>query len=610
MSDTIFYTEVDAQVKNALNARKNYYKSENRNSAAHKWLFQKMAYATAQAVNEVSKKSFSLVTPQKGGLGKVPNGIDGLYENPAFPTSGYSDAGRFIPKPHINTVKVSNEGDFGSIRKCEIAFTVYSRADLNSCQPFLDLGANLSIQWGWNDAGGAGGPQGNFTGIIYNFSYSVNSNGGFDCISYGMGKGINILSGNVNAGSDSAGHSSKDKNGNEVKALTISSEIDQLVQKATSLASNSINSDGIGAVKFPTSWGSNENSTQNQENKNTVKEEDSAQYYISLEKITELINKKVLQAAGGPKFDKLTILCNKDVTKCNVPTTDKLVSGHPLEVLFPGFGDYGTHKFFSADYSSDVLNGDLSKAMINVNWLKKLLSETGTLTADYQKSPDKSIGKFFKNLLEMIYINSGERFKLAVTSNPKNENECFISDTNYIEHKIIPYEITAVLADSICRSVSLTAKVPSEMATAAFVANSNTLAPMGVVTQTANEAAGAKASTTTAQEDFNSAKKNIDANPTPDNVKLMQAAIKRLYIGDIDALDGKPKNEAVPFPLDFSCTLDGIEGFIFGNAITCNYLPTIYRKDEFAFTVTKVEQNIASNDWTTTLSTVMRSLPK
>jgi hypothetical protein len=67
--------------------------------------------------------------------------------------------------------------------------------------------------------------------------------------------------------------------------------------------------------------------------------------------------------------------------------------------------------------------------------------------------------------------------------------------------------------------------------------------------------------------------------------------------------------EAIPFPIDFSCTLDGIEGFVFGNAITTNYLPTIYKKSKVIFTVVRVEHNISGNDWTTTLGTACRIQP-
>jgi hypothetical protein len=629
MAETIFYTAVDGKVTEKLELRKTYYASDDRSSAAHKWLFQKMAYASAGAINKATGKSKILSPPTGGGLGKLSDGKSkgGMYKNAAAPTGKYTNAGRFYPKPHINSVKISNEGDFGSIKKAEVSFTVHSIVDLNLCQPFFDLGAELSIRYGWNEAGGAGSKEGQFDGIIYNFTYSVNSEGAFDCISYGMSAGVNTLGGDIKAGSDSAGKKITDGAGNEVEAGTIIGEIDVMVANAAGLADSAINADAIGSIKLPTSWGSLE-----EKDADVVKESDRPAYYISLEKIVELVNNKVLRAAGGPRFNKLVIKCNGDVTKCTVPTPDKLVSGNPLKVLFPGFGNYGTLNFFSTDYSTEFQAGDLSKTMININWLKELLKNMGTLTADAQKSPNKSVGKFLQNILDEIHVNSGTRFKLTLVSNPKDETEVFITDANYVDTEVEPYRITAVTDDSICRSVSLTAKVPSELATAAFIGNTNTLAPMGAAitgintsttatTTTATTATSGSATTTTGavipttdtpQQQFETAKKNMDVSDkelTSDNITTLQAAIKRLYVGDSNTGVREPIKEAIPFPIDFSCTIDGIEGFIFGNVITCNYLPTVYQKNKIAFTVTKVEHNISGNDWTTTLSTVCRLLP-
>jgi hypothetical protein len=354
---------------------------------------------------------------------------------------------------------------------------------------------------------------------------------------------------------------------------------------------------------------------------------DQPHYYISLEKIIELVNNKVLRAAGGPKFNKLVIKCNGDVTKCNVPTADKLVSGNPLQVLFPGFGNYGTHTFFTTDYVPEMQKGDLSKAMISVEWLKEMLNSMGTLTLDAQKSANKSIGKFLQNILDLIHINSGTRFKLSLVSNPKDGAEILIADANYVESRVTPYIITAVTRDSICRSISLTSKVPSEMAAAAFIANTNTLAPLGVGIASINNIPDATTTVSgSAQEQFEAAKKNIDAanvGPNTDNVIAMQAAIKRLYVGGSNSGGTDREKESVPFPISFSCTLDGIEGIVFGNTITSNYLPAAYQGNrhlseadkkskntpKVAFTVSTVEHNIAGNDWTTTLSTICRSLP-
>jgi hypothetical protein len=84
-------------------------------------------------------------------------------------------------------------------------------------------------------------------------------------------------------------------------------------------------------------------------------------------------------------------------------------------------------------------------------------------------------------------------------------------------------------------------------------------------------------------------------------VTSLRDTLKSLYVSN-------PVGSFI-IPLNFSFTLDGIEGFIFGNSITCNYLPSIYRDKNTArcgFTVTKVHHSIQRNDWTTTIDTCFR----
>jgi len=65
----------------------------------------------------------------------------------------------------------------------------------------------------------------------------------------------------------------------------------------------------------------------------------------------------------------------------------------------------------------------------------------------------------------------------------------------------------------------------------------------------------------------------------------------------------------IPYPLTLELTIDGIEGFNFGDTITSNYLPSRYRLEQGArvvFTVTKYTHTIKGNDWQTDLSCISR----
>ncbi len=85
----------------------------------------------------------------------------------------------------------------------------------------------------------------------------------------------------------------------------------------------------------------------------------------------------------------------------------------------------------------------------------------------------------------------------------------------------------------------------------------------------------------------------------------MQSLLSSIYT---QSPDGGP-NRSVPYPLNLSVTIDGIEGIIFGNTVTTNYLPSIFKDeagDKIVFTVTQVDHDISISDWTTTINTVCR----
>ena len=72
------------------------------------------------------------------------------------------------------------------------------------------------------------------------------------------------------------------------------------------------------------------------------------------------------------------------------------------------------------------------------------------------------------------------------------------------------------------------------------------------------------------------------------------------------AADAKSSNcKQVIMPYSLSLTFDGIGGFKFGQAITCNLLPKRV-KDRFTYQVTAVEHSVSYGDWTTTVKAIGR----
>ena len=609
---TIFFTPVEGPA-GPLNARKRIYSESVRNSDAHAWLHQKMAYATANA-NADGIGSAALGLSTGGGIRG-----GGLYE------PGGGEAGKYNPKPHITSVKISNIGDFGSILKCELAFTVYNKSDLNASRPFFTPGGELNVAYGWNRGGGAAGPAGNYEGTITNFNFQVNSVGGFDCRTEAIGKGMNVLSVEANPSSDAQGKQASDALGNKVLGNNALSTIKVLIENLAGAGEKQVDADGLGCVKFPDSWGAGAASGENGAGDASTA---TPHYYISLEGFVKIALRKIHQAA--PKLKDVTIKCDGTVTKGNVPPggSAQLVSGHPKEVLFPH--PYATYGPANADglafttHSNEFKSGDLSKIMISYDYLNELVGNLEKDKGNESKSANNSIAKLLNKIFDCINQNSGTRFKLTMSQNPKNPKEFLIVDTNYVDATVVPYEITAVTNNSICRNISLVSKIPSEVAAVAYVAATSAAAPAGAAIATINGQPGEKAEGADNEPSFEAAKIRVDsqgpapkddpdaAGPSTTNVNALRAAIKRMYTSGESANGVDAKKEAFPLPFEFSCTLDGIEGFVFGNAVTCNYLPTAYSNssnNKICFTVSTVEHNISANDWTTTLNTICRVQP-
>lgn len=635
---SIFYTEVSKDVQSALTNRKAYYSSANRNSDAHVWLYKKTAYATAKAYNPKTDIGKSLEIPAAGGFGK-----NSLYESNAN--------ANFIPKPHINSVKISSDGDLGSLKKCELAFTVYSLTDLNTCQPFLDIGANLVIDYGWTVVNNATGQSGKFEGIIYNFTYTINGNGGFDCVSYGIAKGATILPINITAGvePDSLTTDLLDTKKVSVNLMDI---LQELANKHALYRGN-IDGDGVGYDYF--------SDNNNDLTKQLLLITSSQQYYITLEKLIALINRNLLKdiiqvnnanplpsnwrfpqtvpntVTTPPSFDFIkflteqrsennsktmpekdfVIVCNSQYTKGLIPdVSNDLISANPLQVIFPGFSTYGSQTYFQSanELAQQFKAGDISKTLLNINWLKSLFYVIGDETQDRQKSADQSITKYLINIFNAISDNSGTRFKLSLTSMPKDENpdgkKFVIADINYVDKKIIPYTLTAVNNQGICRNITLSSKIPTAMAATAYITARSTAITQS--TAGANVLTG-KSLPSNAEDKKNAREvlKNIVdtyAKGRLDdvgNIASLQSALKTVY--ETAEFSNKSGGmNTLPFPIDFSATLDGIEGFQYGNTVTTNYLPAVYQNNRVAFTVTKIDHTIQNSDWTTTLSTLCR----
>ena len=598
MAQTIYYST--SKAINKIAERSLIYNKEKRDSDAYLWLYKKMAYAEAYATGAPGLKTHT------GGF----KGSDSMYEQPGIVKNEEQEdiKTRFLPKAHLVSLKTSFAGDMGSTIKCEIAFTVYSLDQLVTHEGFFKIGADMSANWGWANAGDAGSSE-SFTGKVVNFSWSVNADGGADCTCTGIGRGIDILG--ANAKLPTAAAITAKVLGTEVKNTSVISTITlQAVTAAETIALSVVDpATGLGCVEYADDWASSETRNKPVAKKGPFEKivskiingsVDPKRIYVTLKRVIELYNLALTKASTDNP--KPILICNEEVTKGHIPEAP-FASANPTECIFPGRATYG-EKIFDFDNSTAFTGGDLSQIMINTNWLAKAFESVGKTTAKKDKSPDLSVSAFLKIIFAMIEKNSGGAFKLTAAADPEKGQSYKINiiEAQYIGNEVDVTNIPAVTQNSTARSISVSAKIPADLANAAAnagnsgscVINSAALVKFSPVSKIAEPPIS--------YDDLTKALASVGNEGTSaENVSAVQTALKAVF---------KAKsNVSVMYPIDFSFTVDGLSGFIFGNAVKTNYLPGKYRGDKCVFTVTTVEHNVSGNDWTTTCNTVFRLRP-
>jgi len=310
-------------------------------------------------------------------------------------------------------------------------------------------------------------------------------------------------------------------------------------------------------------------------------------------------------------------------------------------------------------------HGDLSKILVCIEFIESIVNDIPkTEGGGRVRSPQSTVAKLYERIFQSIYDNSGTRYKITLASNRNNSNELSVVETNSMDSKLfealqkrngtgtqndeqMPYEFTAFTKNAICRNISLSTKIPTEYVTAAYVAATSTLTPG------ATRLPGTETTAITDPRDLKDPNATDDqkANGTDyDNQKVrdwikeieeaqgkaheskyqdvgaLRAYIKEVYLTGFQGFDessGKRiaifKNtkskaaepgakEVVPFPLEFSAVLDGIAGIKFGDTVSINYLPKVYKEKNIVWTTTTVQHEISNNDWSTTVNTVCRML--
>ena len=290
----------------------------------------------------------------------------------------------------------------------------------------------------------------------------------------------------------------------------------------------------------------------------------------------------------------------------------------------------------ATDYISK--NNILKSTFISCKYIKELINSS------------QSLDSFFKQLCTTISNASSGLINLTMVTEAENNttNIRFYDSGLLFENNedIHPFSFSTLSTQSILKKLSLSAKLPTQFQTVAFVGSSrksgvkgsdrvndildrfsdgseNNDAKLNYLDE-ADEPPN-KATLREAAEDANKETLNkvmkapLDKTSFEGNdgfISYYMNKINKDYDTEIKAYYDKKqlsnkdsrKNQYVfaPIGIDLSFDLDGISGIRWSNIITLDYLP--HGLENAKFQVIELTDNITSGEWTTTVRCILRSL--
>lgn len=183
MAKNPFYSEVSGFVQTELANRAGHYGKFYKNKEDLNFAHQKQPYLEVFGLDAT------------GAPGQGITVFSGGYEDT------YASNDRLLPKPILTKCSISNLGRYGSTRKAQIDFTVFTRSDLDKLNNiFFIPGAWVQVKYGWTGYTGVDAKNGKIIGRVYNFSFNLREeDGGYNCNFEIVGEGYFPASTDVNS---------------------------------------------------------------------------------------------------------------------------------------------------------------------------------------------------------------------------------------------------------------------------------------------------------------------------------------------------------------------------------------------------------------------------
>jgi hypothetical protein len=614
-------------IRDTLDARANAVQNRDPYWNYKKYAYFRMSVLPPEPYKDDTASStsvFDVVTNAKGGfpIGEAPQGGH---------LNMYTDEGgvrRF--KPKISSAKMSLDGGgdlYNSfIREVDISFEVYTLDDLNRVvTEYFRIGARVKIEYGWINST-LDGERGEDIMKVYNFGYSMGSDGSFSC-------NIKGLTGDAFASAASVGGTLE---------LTNTEEINALGAKGVNPADISM----ALIAKYKAAFGIDPNEDEDEDenaskvdidNGQIIESTDaSGQYDLFIAAIDNVGASDGFLGIGADdpirtpfvRFESFIALANKlsgDTTKETFVFSEKNTeikkntkefgSADPRKYIFPGnMADYGEgNEYVKVLGKKDA---DIRNILVSIDKITSIVKNRGTTVNEKFRPPQMTT--IIKDLSDDIKKLSGGLVDIKVvpkTEDASKENKSgqyeILNYFNVAQLKNrAPYEFSVIGDRTIVKDVSIDTEFDIDIMTMMTVGNVRN----GVV----------NLAPFTKSELYSFPDIKIKKDPEPTQPETQDIPSKQ-GVG-MDGIDDSRANSiaytmredlvadpkggsfvTLPFQISLSIKLDGITDIPFLSPITVDRLPIKYKSDGIRFLVMGVEQSFDGNGgWETDIKTAMK----
>lgn len=570
----------------ALLDRESWISGASTSPRGLEWMNQRRSFGTVAWTGD--NEGYECQNPKKSSLSFGTDNVSALQR---------AD-GRYVPRPYLTSITTKNQGngDISDIAMWDISFewVVYSRADFNTYSTaFMIPGNIINLSFGWNKGFGSVTING---AVIYNFGWTYNLDGSFTCNASALAK--TAVAGGFIVGVTKGGikKTQTTEDGETSTSYSLIRKLQTQVDGALGIGRDPEGKITIAGVLT-------NGTARSKGNFGIVKIEQEAGFFAGIFTDANEILVSMVTVGEIAQFFNKNLLNGEatiDVSKATFKDNLLFKSADPVKIILPGSGANYTG-FGSTNNNFTGLKG-VANTVRDIFVSTNLLMDIEKELLDRKKQGEKAsftVHQFMGQLFKEIETETGGIINCFLQSDPQQTEAIkryfVINRHNDIKQAEAAYTFKTLSPTSILKGLSMSSNLDAEMSAIAFTGGSGKF-PSNAISNVFK----CKPKNSSESDD-------VDTNqPLKDKIKEMGDAYNSENVSDFRNVLRKhfmtsqfPKGLAIPYSINLSVTIDGVDGIQFFNTFTIDSLPAGF--GDVFFAVGEIEHSVSDGNWDTTI---------